>query len=314
MGSSKQSVVGGSGTTSNSGRGVGAAAAVGTWTSGTTSSNRAVRRRAAVAKSKGLNELIENDLNEQQNGSATTPLDSAKGVDLEFESFKQSMRSVNRGKRRSNEGNKNELAEVFAKMKAQKEADPSPTPSLPSTISESALLTTSNASETDGSLTQATSSLNKKDQMVAMKRLSRSTGSLPTGSPAEEVTPKTELSSMIPTQTSITSAKEAMVSTEDGEYEKLLQLAQTKDFSKLESLRMIYRAGVDKEGRPVVVLMMKNFVKQIETEFLLLYFIFVMDKVVENDYVLVFCNTKSSGDNRPSFSWMRKAYSLFKRK
>eukprot|EP01102_Stenamoeba_stenopodia_P010133 TRINITY_DN3020_c0_g1_i1.p1 TRINITY_DN3020_c0_g1~~TRINITY_DN3020_c0_g1_i1.p1 ORF type:complete len:726 (+),score=187.57 TRINITY_DN3020_c0_g1_i1:179-2356(+) len=322
---------GGSAINNNTGGGGG-------WTSGMTSNDRALRRRGA----KEIDAIIAGDLNKQQSQQQQTSSPgkdgSPKEVDLEYESFKESMRNANRGKRRSGENGTNELAEVFAKLRAQKDqkSETSPTTTVTTTTTTTASsssspitpTTTTTSSITgemsfDGKKVEA-SFTNKKEQMVSLKRMSRSTGSLPTESEISTDISNTEDASeaangstntmSMPAQRSMTSAKEIVSPTEDGEYERLLQLAQTKDFSKLESQKMIYRAGVDKEGRPVVVLMMKNFVKQTDTEFLLLYFIFVMDQVVENNYVLVFCNTKSSGDNRPSFSWMRKAYSLFKRK
>jgi hypothetical protein len=54
--------------------------------------------------------------------------------------------------------------------------------------------------------------------------------------------------------------------------------------------------------------------KHIDLELLLLYGIYVLDPVVENDYCLVFVGTNFNSENRPSVAWLRKAYGVFNRK
>jgi len=110
-------------------------------------------------------------------------------------------------------------------------------------------------------------------------------------------------------------ARTAQQDKSENEYQTYLSIAQNQDFSAITPLRILYTSGKDMQGRPVLVLVLKNLpAKIIDTNLLLLYFIFVMDKVVENDYVLVFVNTWVTGDNRPPFNWLRRAYSFFNRK
>ena len=47
---------------------------------------------------------------------------------------------------------------------------------------------------------------------------------------------------------------------------------------------------------------------------MLLFLIKVMDKVVENEYTLVFCATAMSSSLSPPLSFLKKAYSIFNRK
>jgi Rho GTPase-activating protein 1 len=68
--------------------------------------------------------------------------------------------------------------------------------------------------------------------------------------------------------------------------------------------------------RPVLVIVPCNLPEKQEVDFdrILLFAIYVMDKVVENEYTLVFCQTHMSSSHRPSFNWLRKNYHMFLRK
>ena len=92
-------------------------------------------------------------------------------------------------------------------------------------------------------------------------------------------------------------------------------LSHNTDFAEVSSLNVIYLSGVDKCGRPVVVVVAKHLpAKSVNLDTLLLYFIHFLDPIVANDYVLIFCAAESSSSNRPGFDWLRRIYSLFKRK
>lgn len=54
--------------------------------------------------------------------------------------------------------------------------------------------------------------------------------------------------------------------------------------------------------------------KKVNLDDLLLYFISVLDPIVRDDYVLVYVASDITSANRPPFSWLRRAYSLFSRK
>jgi len=80
-------------------------------------------------------------------------------------------------------------------------------------------------------------------------------------------------------------------------------------------LNIVYQSGKDTFDRPVVVIIASHIpARKVKPELMLLYLIHVMDKVVEQEYTLVYCHTQMSAANRPAFSWLRKAYSLFNRK
>ncbi|ELR18936.1 RhoGAP domain containing protein [Acanthamoeba castellanii str. Neff] len=100
----------------------------------------------------------------------------------------------------------------------------------------------------------------------------------------------------------------------EADYQKLRELALKEDFDDLEKRQALYKAGRDKLGRQVVVFTLYNLGEKVDFERLLLYIIKVMDKLVEEEYALVFCQTHMTTAHRPPFTWLRKAYGMFQRK
>ena len=98
-------------------------------------------------------------------------------------------------------------------------------------------------------------------------------------------------------------------------YARYLAEAQKQDYSDLERLQFLYVGGMDDEGRSVVVLIGSNLpAKACDMDRVFLYALKTLDPVVERDYVLVYIAANQSSANRPSFKWLRKAYSVFNRK
>jgi len=101
----------------------------------------------------------------------------------------------------------------------------------------------------------------------------------------------------------------------DAEYESYLARTRVELLSDIAALNFVYRTGTDDYGRPIIVMIGANIpARKIDLERVMLYMIKVMDPVVEGDYVLVYVHTNISADNKPSFAWMRKFYSIFNRK
>lgn len=88
-----------------------------------------------------------------------------------------------------------------------------------------------------------------------------------------------------------------------------------EDFGDLDKAEFLYRSGFDREGRTIVVFIGCFLpAKKVSLERLFLYFLRTMDAVVEREYVIVYVAVNQSGENRPSFAWLRRVYSLFNRK
>ncbi|GAM21136.1 hypothetical protein SAMD00019534_043110 [Acytostelium subglobosum LB1] len=101
----------------------------------------------------------------------------------------------------------------------------------------------------------------------------------------------------------------------EAEYADYLQRSKQDTFKDIASLNFIYRAGKDNLGRSVIVVIVSNLpAKQTDMDRVLLYTISVMDPIVDDDYVLVYVHTNMSNDNKPSFAWLKKVYTIFNRK
>ncbi|XP_078698395.1 protein GDAP2 homolog isoform X3 [Branchiostoma floridae x Branchiostoma belcheri] len=98
-------------------------------------------------------------------------------------------------------------------------------------------------------------------------------------------------------------------------YQRWLKRSKTDDLSDIAALRVLYQSGSDIFGRPVVVIVGRNFpVNVIDLDKALLYFIQVMDPIVSKDYVVVYFHTQSTDDNQPELSFLRSAYNLLDNK
>ncbi|KAK3096670.1 hypothetical protein FSP39_002249 [Pinctada imbricata] len=98
-------------------------------------------------------------------------------------------------------------------------------------------------------------------------------------------------------------------------YERLLKRSKTEDLTDIAALRCLYRTGVDRFGRPVVIFVGKHFPsKSIDLERALLYLIRVMEPVVESDYVVVYFHTQTTSENHPPMAYLKHMYSILDNK
>ncbi|BFZ24838.1 hypothetical protein BsWGS_27877 [Bradybaena similaris] len=94
-------------------------------------------------------------------------------------------------------------------------------------------------------------------------------------------------------------------------YESLLKKAKHDDLTDIASLHCLYRAGVDRIGRPIVVFVGRNYpAHTANPEKILLYLIRVMDSVVDSDYVVVYFHTQTTDQNHPAMAYLKMVYSL----
>lgn len=94
-------------------------------------------------------------------------------------------------------------------------------------------------------------------------------------------------------------------------YQRWLRRARTEDLSSLVRLKMVYQSGVDFLGRPVVVFVGRHFqARNVDLNKAVAYFIYVLDKIVNRDYVIVYLHTLSSEENQPPLSFLKDIYHL----
>jgi len=100
------------------------------------------------------------------------------------------------------------------------------------------------------------------------------------------------------------------------EQEKLylwyLDEAAKTDLSDIRALNIVYKSGCDCFGRMVVTII--HPCVPLDHERLLLYFVSLMDEIVEKDYTLIYVCTRGGNFNRPSFEWLKYLYGVFSRK
>eukprot|EP00466_Bigelowiella_natans_P009650 jgi/Bigna1/43726/e_gw1.83.15.1 len=101
----------------------------------------------------------------------------------------------------------------------------------------------------------------------------------------------------------------------EAQYREYLARARKADLKDLEKYQFIYTSGEDSKGRPIVVFVASHLpAENVDMDRVLLYIIRVLDPVVSLDYVLIYVHTNIAAANKPSYSWIRKAYGIFNRK
>jgi len=92
-------------------------------------------------------------------------------------------------------------------------------------------------------------------------------------------------------------------------YYKLLRQAQTVDLMDIAKSQVIYQSGVDNQGRPIIMFVGARLPdKRHILDRVFLYIIKTMDKLVDNDYVVVYLHTLMESKSKPEFSWMEQVY------
>lgn len=94
------------------------------------------------------------------------------------------------------------------------------------------------------------------------------------------------------------------------DFTELVRRSKEEDLTAIEKSGCLYQAGVDKQGRPVIVFIGKWFKPDSVTlEQALLYLIRTIDPVVERDYSVVYFCAKTSSENLISYWWLKEIYS-----
>jgi len=94
------------------------------------------------------------------------------------------------------------------------------------------------------------------------------------------------------------------------DFAELVRRSKEEDLTEVEKSGCLYQAGIDKQGRPVIVFIGKWFKPDSVTlEQALLYLIRTIDPVVERDYSVVYFCAKTSSENLISYWWLKEIYS-----
>lgn len=94
-------------------------------------------------------------------------------------------------------------------------------------------------------------------------------------------------------------------------YARWVKRGRAQDFADLKKLRMIYHSGHDIIGRPVIVLVGKRFSDlSIDSDRFVGYAFGVLDRIVNQEYTLVYFDTLCLPENHPSSSFVKYVYRM----
>lgn len=102
----------------------------------------------------------------------------------------------------------------------------------------------------------------------------------------------------------------------DADFEVVGPSEVPHDFADLDKLGVINICGVDRDGRPTIIVAASRFPNNNSKEHdqLLKYIKYKLDDYVENDYCVIYFHYGYNKDNKPSFAWIKNAYKEFDRK
>ncbi|CAK4675597.1 hypothetical protein LEN26_011562 [Aphanomyces euteiches] len=98
-------------------------------------------------------------------------------------------------------------------------------------------------------------------------------------------------------------------------YQSYLDQAKHQDLQDIAKLKLIYRAGLDHAGAPVLMVVGKNLpVDAVDLERVMLYIIRVMDAVVERKYTVIYAHGEVTEANQPTTAWLQQLCKTFSSK
>ncbi|RHY44277.1 hypothetical protein DYB38_007536 [Aphanomyces astaci] len=101
-------------------------------------------------------------------------------------------------------------------------------------------------------------------------------------------------------------------------YQAYVHQAKQEDFQDIAALGLIYRAGVDHAGAPVLMVVGKHLPSSsVDLDRVLLYVIHVMDAVVEQKYsvrLVVYAHGGVTNQNQPTSTWLHQLFNTFSAK
>ncbi|RQM25276.1 hypothetical protein B5M09_008462 [Aphanomyces astaci] len=101
-------------------------------------------------------------------------------------------------------------------------------------------------------------------------------------------------------------------------YQAYVHQAKQEDFQDIAALGLIYRAGVDHAGGPVLMVVGKHLPSSsVDLDRVLLYVIHVMDAVVEQKYsvrLVVYAHGGVTDQNQPTSTWLHQLFNTFSAK
>ncbi|XP_010552560.1 PREDICTED: protein GDAP2 homolog [Tarenaya hassleriana] len=98
-------------------------------------------------------------------------------------------------------------------------------------------------------------------------------------------------------------------------HSRYLAKANALNFSEIAEMKIVYRGGVDSEGRPVMVVVGAHFLLRcLDLERFVLYVVKEFEPVIQKPYTIVYFHSAASLQLQPDLGWMRRLQQILGRK
>ncbi|KAK3042350.1 hypothetical protein RJ639_002396 [Escallonia herrerae] len=98
-------------------------------------------------------------------------------------------------------------------------------------------------------------------------------------------------------------------------HSRYLAKANSLNLSEIAEMKIVYRGGVDSEGRPVMVVVGAHFLLRcLDLERFVLYVVKEFEPLIQKPYSIVYLHSAASLQMRPDLGWMRRLQQMLGRK
>ncbi|OIW04725.1 hypothetical protein TanjilG_06717 [Lupinus angustifolius] len=98
-------------------------------------------------------------------------------------------------------------------------------------------------------------------------------------------------------------------------HSRYLSKANSLNLSEIAEMKIVYRGGVDSEGRPVMVVVGAHFLLRcLDLERFVLYVVKEFEPIIQKPYTIVYFHSAASLHLQPDMGWMRRLQEILGRK
>ncbi|XP_059445990.1 uncharacterized protein LOC132177616 isoform X1 [Corylus avellana] len=98
-------------------------------------------------------------------------------------------------------------------------------------------------------------------------------------------------------------------------HSRYLAKANSLNLSEIAEMKIVYRGGVDSEGRPVMVVVGAHFLLRcLDLERFVLHVVKEFEPLIQKPYTIVYFHSAASLQPQPDFGWMRRLQQILGRK
>ncbi|XP_054791972.1 uncharacterized protein LOC129297651 [Prosopis cineraria] len=98
-------------------------------------------------------------------------------------------------------------------------------------------------------------------------------------------------------------------------HSRYLSKANSANLSEIAEMKIVYRGGVDSEGRPVMVVVGAHFLLRcLDLERFVMYVVKEFEPIIQKPYTIVYFHSAASLQAQPDMGWMRRLQQILGRK